>query len=80
MVTIVNGVIELIAKLGEAIIWLLPKSPFSAIQNLFDGEWLGYVNYYIPIAEMVNFASAWLLAIGLWYLYAIILRWVKAIR
>lgn len=80
MVDLLNGLIEILAKLGEGIVWLLPTSPFTGLQNTFGAELLGYINYYIPIREMLDVASGWLTAIALWYLYSILLRWAKAVQ
>lgn len=80
MVDVVNFLLDICGKLGEGLTWLLPQSPFSGLQLIIDSDILGYINYFVPIAEMVNIGMAWLTAIALWYVYAIVLRWVKAIQ
>lgn len=60
---------------------LLPGSPFTAFINAIPTiPYLGYINYFIPIGQMIAIGEAWLTAIGIFYLYQVILRWVKAIE
>jgi hypothetical protein len=40
---------------------------------------LGYINYFIPIQEMLVLLGTWVLAINGYYIYSIVLRWAKAI-
>ncbi|MDR0325038.1 MAG: hypothetical protein LBI19_02945 [Oscillospiraceae bacterium] len=76
----VNGLIDIAAGLADAIFWLLPTSPFAALELAFDSTLLGHINYFLPVREALNILAAWGFAIAAWYLYQLILRWVKAIR
>jgi hypothetical protein len=78
--SILNGIIDVMSTIADGIVWLLPKSPFAALELAFDGELLGYMNYFLPISEMLNIMVSWGIAIAAFYLYKIILRWVKALR
>ena len=80
MVTVVNGAIELLALLGDAIVFLLPTFSFGNVLDGLDPQLLRAVNYYVPVTLMLDTAQAWIIAILMWYLYQIVLRWVKAIR
>ena len=42
-------------------------------------EWLGYINYFIPLNEFAAMLAAWMVAIGLYYLVSIVLRWMRAV-
>ena len=74
IITTVNGLLD--KALG-----LLPQSPFRAfIDEIGEHEWLGYVNWLIPIDKFIVIGEAWLVAVGLFYLVSVILRWAKAIE
>lgn len=62
------------------LIGLLPKSPFKWIQGTGFEELLGQINYFIPISDFVSMLELWLVAVGVYYLYSIWARWVKAIE
>lgn len=60
---------------------VLPMSPFQTFINGFDDiPFLGYLNYFIPVSQMIAIGQAWLVAIALFYIYMIALRWAKAIN
>lgn len=66
----------------NAVCLLFPPSPFKAV---FDGfgefsELLSKINYFLPIAEFVAIGQAWLVAVGVYYMIALVARWVKAIE
>nr|DAF20302.1 MAG TPA: hypothetical protein [Inoviridae sp.] len=44
-----------------------------------DLPFLGYLNWFIPIGTIVKVGLSWLAAIALFYIYSIIMRWVKMI-
>ena len=44
-----------------------------------DNETLQYVNWFIPIDDFIVIGQAWLVAIGIFYLYQVVLRWLKVI-
>ena len=69
--------------LGAALTWvlqLLPKSPFQALDNTVIQPYLGTLNFFIPVSQMIDTGMLWLTAIGVFYLYQAILRWIKAIE
>lgn len=71
---------ELISNLGNKIISLLPTSPFrSFIDGWQAPEYLGWLNWFFPVSQILAILTAWLAAITLFYLYSIIMRWVKMI-
>jgi hypothetical protein len=77
---ILNTLIDIASGIADGLMWLLPISPFSALELVFDNNLMGYINFFLPVQEAVNLLVGWGVAIGLWYLYALILRWVKAVR
>lgn len=74
-------IIDWIGELGTLVIMLLPNSPFGAIEMPVElMRILGYVNWVLPINEIINITSLWLVAIGTFYIYQAILRITKAIE
>lgn len=72
---------ELCSSFLNALLSLLPLSPFrDAIESLGSLPYLGYLNWFIPIGTMIQIGTAWIAAIGVYYLYSVIARWVKLIR
>lgn len=78
-VTTFNTFIKLLAKVLDAIFILLPNSPFKDIDSSPISEFLGYLNYLIPVTEIVAIMTLWCTAIGLYYIVQIALRWIKVI-
>lgn len=76
MVTWMN---ELIGSFLDWVYKLLPMSPFAPyIEKFGKLPYLEYLNWFIPVSEILVVLGSWLVAIFLWYLYGIILRWIKA--
>lgn len=67
-----------------AILALLPDSPFKILDNMEAtgeiAEWLGYVNWFVPIYSFVGILEGWLVCIAVYYIYQVALRWLKAIE
>ena len=62
------------------IIDILPDSPFNWLtQNSVVADYLGYINYFIPMSFILSTLENWLFAITIYYIFSLILRWVKAI-
>lgn len=71
---------EIFNALAAAIVSVLPSSPFAdAIASFKDLPYLGWLNWFIPVGTCIKIAGAWLVAIGLFYVYSIAMRWVKMI-
>lgn len=76
-----NGICDIVDDVVNAIILLLPTSPFSTYELPSEvKELLGYVNYFVPIKAMLDIATAWVACIASYYIYQTILRWANAIR
>lgn len=74
MQALLNAFLDLLMK-------VFPTSPFAdTIEKFSKLPYLGYINWFVPVSEMVTIGSAWLVAIGVYYLYSIIARWVKLIE
>jgi hypothetical protein len=67
-------------SLLQLILAALPDSPFQILtRNSAIVEVIGYVNYFIPVSFMVSVLQAWIVAVGSFYIWQVLLRWVKAI-
>lgn len=68
----------------KAILSFLPDSPFKILDDLTaSGEiadWLGKLNWFIPIYSFVGIFEGWLLCVGIYYVYQVVLRWLNAIE
>lgn len=71
---------EIVNQFSNYVFSALPTSPFkSAIAALGELPYLSWLNWFIPIGTFITIGTAWLTAIALFYLYSIILRWIRAI-
>ncbi len=71
---------SIVNSLLQKVMSVLPTSPFTKFLNAMgDMPYLGYLNWFLPISQMIAIGEAWLVAVGLFYLYQIVLRWIKAI-
>lgn len=65
---------------ADALKKVLPMSPFAPFISEFRNlPYMGYLNWFIPVGDCMKVMSAWLTAIALFYVYSIVLRWIKAI-
>lgn len=59
---------------------VLPTSPFRQFIDRFQGiEYLGWLNWFVPVQEILVVMGVWLVSIAAFYLYSILLRWVKVL-
>lgn len=80
LVSFLNLLIKALGAVLSFIFGILPSSPFQAISNSPISEFLGTMNFFIPVSEMLSIGQTWLVCVGGFYLYQIVLRWVKAIE
>ena len=72
---------ELIDTFLSWVYGLMPTSPFAPfISKIADFPYLNYLNWFVPVKQLIIIGNAWLVAIFLWYFYGIVLRWLKAIE
>lgn len=66
-----------------SVVNLFPASPFLFLQNLASdsamSSILGMLNWFIPVYSFVAIMETWLAGVGLYYVYQIVLRWIKAV-
>lgn len=71
--SIINGFINFLTS-------VLPLSPFRRFIDACDSiPWLGYLNYFVPIGTFISILTAWVTCMVLFYLYSVLMRWIKVI-
>lgn len=71
---------EIFDKFGNWLVDVLPTSPFQGFISNFHGKFsvgLGWLNWFISFKDIKVIFLTWLGAVSLFYLYSIIMRWVK---
>lgn len=67
-------------KFTDGLLAVLPRSPFSEFIGYFENlPYLGWLNWIVPIKEILLVFSAYLAAVAVYYLWSIVLRWIQAI-
>lgn len=56
-------------------------SPFLKFFDSFkDLPALGYLNWFFPVKDCLVVMAAYLVAVGVYYVYSVIMRWIRAIE
>lgn len=72
---------EIFTKFLNGVVALLPRSPFTVIIDKIGGiPHLDWLNWFFPVQSVLTVFALWLSAVSLFYLYSIIMRWVRAIK
>lgn len=81
LLELLQGIINGLGALLRVIVGLLPTSPFNGLRALsLENEWIGYLCYIVPMSEIIATLEAWTASVAVFYLYSVVLRWVKAIE
>ena len=68
------------SNLMNQLIQILPLSPFRSVIAEFSSlPYLGYINWFIPVGDMLRITALWLAAITIYYLYMVAMRWLRVI-
>ena len=72
---------ELWQSFGNSITSILPLSPFTDfINSIGNLPFLGWLNWFVPVQQILTIVGLWLGAVATFYLYQIVLRWIKVIQ
>lgn len=65
----------------NSLISFLPRDPFQGILQSVapSGQIMNYINWFIPIGDMVNVLTIWTGAIAAWYVWQTIARWLHLV-
>jgi hypothetical protein len=72
-------IIDLVGAALTFLAALFPDSPFQIIAGSEFSSLISQINFFLPVYEFIAIGQAWLIAIGIYYLYATFARWMKAI-
>ena len=77
---IIDWFLNALSEFGNTLLSVLPKSPFSDLLNSFSNiPYLGWLNWFLPVRDFIYIGALWLGAIAIFYLYSIVMRWIKLI-
>lgn len=77
---LLQGIIDGFALLFQGIVAILPTSPFKVLNSVvLDNKYLGWLAWIIPFPQIIGVLQAWVGVIIAYYIYMVILRWIKAI-
>ncbi len=79
LVTFINFLIKSLGYLLNIALGLLPNSPFQYVSNLSVSNYITGLMWFIPIGSILSILQLWLVAIAIYYIVMVFLRWVKAI-
>lgn len=78
--SLINGLQNFVINAVNVFLALLPDCPFEAyIEQTKQIDALKYINWFVPVSDFITIGEAWLVAIAVFYLYQIVLRWIKVI-
>lgn len=80
LIDFVNLLIEKFVSISNIIFGILPDSPFKNLNASLDQTFLGYINWILPISEMIELLVLWAAAIAIYYTVSNILRIIKSIE
>lgn len=79
-----NAIMDFIYTLLEWAVMLLPVSPIQKLtNNLVNGPFaniINYINYFIPVGQMVTFFTAYVACVAIWYIVRWAMRLTKYIQ
>jgi hypothetical protein len=72
---------ELFTQFWDKLLKVLPVSPFLKFFDYFeDLPALGYLNWFFPVKDCLFVMAAYLVAVGVYYGFSVIMRWIRAIQ
>ena len=81
MMDFFNWIAEGFSGVVDNVINALPSSPIQWLINSNElSEYVGMLNWFIPVYTFIGILENWLAAVVIYYVVQVILRWVKAIE
>jgi hypothetical protein len=79
-----NFILLLVGNALNLVLCLLPKSPFASLINWLKSlnidEYLQYLAWLVPVDIILSITVLWVSAISIYFIYSIIMRWIKMIE
>lgn len=81
IISVINFIISSVAAVINLIFSLLPDSPFLNLEKNFGvvSDYLSYLSWLLPVKSMSVTLLAFLVCVASYYIYSIVLRWLKLI-
>lgn len=77
---VLNFLGDTFVKFVDIVLSILPPSPFTLFLNAgVLNDYIKYINYFFPVTELIIVVEAWILCVGIFYIYQVIMRWIKLI-
>ena len=83
LVFVLNTIIWLFASVLNIIFSLLPNSPFLDLSTTYDltvNKYMGYLAWLLPIKQILSILFIWLGCMLVYYVYSVVMRWIKLIN
>lgn len=80
LVDLFNAIIVAFCAIFSTIIELLPTVDASAPVSITDSDFLGFLNWFLPVGHMVQSLGLYITAMLLYFGIGPLLRWVKVIK
>lgn len=78
---VLNWVNENFHNFWDVLISVLPKCPLYYFESIPEvKKYMAYVNWFIPVESMITIATGWLSCILVYYVFQVVLRWIKVIE
>lgn len=77
---LINFIILAIGTALNALVSIFPLSPFKFVVDSRFSDFIAQINFFVPIYEFVSILEMWLVAVGIYYVYSVVARWLKAIE
>ena len=76
-----NWLSDKFSDIYNSMIDLLPKSPIVWLaSNSKVQVYLAYVNWFVPIYLWISILETWIVAVAIYYVVQVILRWLKIVE
>lgn len=80
LIDFMNFLLSSVKLLISTIMAFLPDSPFLNINLGVFGEYIGYMNWIFPFKQAVILLTLWGSCVLIYYVYSVVLRFIKAIK
>ena len=83
LIFVLNTIIWLFASVLNLIFSLLPNSPFVDMSITYDlviHKYMGYLSWLLPVKQIISILFIWLGCMLVYYVYSVVMRWIKLIN
>lgn len=75
-----QSITSAVYSLIQAMINVLPDSPFDTLAQIPEVTTIvKWLNWVVPIQFFLSSMAAWLSAISIYYIYSVIMKWIKLV-